>query len=294
MTGYFKLARLGAAAAAGFTLSTILSAASTAFADGVVMKSTSPAYARGARVTPGQELRLTAGEQLTILDQSGEKLIVTTTGAYKPGAPAAGGGSAPSAEQVKADALKGAFLATLPIGVGPVSTQDGCIAAASNGGALSETGCRIAFPSAPKAARPVNPHIDVDMATEAKEIAPHASVPMVVSASFDAAVACSLTSPMFAGANAELPLSLAGSSVWFTLRTRDDGKAGETDYTAPAPDKAGKYSVVCRAVDPETWRVANDAAGDMPFGDFTDMLKQYAGVRGAAFAENRVEFTVAE
>jgi len=284
--------RLGAALAASLALSAAVPGVLPAAADGVVMKSSSPAYARGARVTPGQELRLTAGEQITILDQSGEKIIVTATGPYKPGA--AGGGPAPSAEQVKADALKSAFLATLPIGVGTVGTQAGCIAAATAGGALSEAGCRIAFPSTAKAARPVNPHIDVDLATEAREIAPRASVPMVVSTSFNAAVACSLGSPMFAGTNADIPLSLAGSSVWFTLRTKADDKPGETDYNAPAPDKPGKYTVTCRAVDPETWRVANEAAGDLPFGDFTEMLRGYAGVRGAAFAENTIEFTVGD
>lgn len=275
------------------TAAAVLSSTSPqAFADGVVMKSTSPAYARGARVGPGQEIRLTPGEELVILDQSGEKLTITVTGPYRP-APG-GGAGAPTAEEVKADALRRAFLATLPTGVGSVSTQDGCIAAMASGGALSESGCRIAFPSATKtAARPVSPAITVEMATEAKEIAPRAMVPMVVSTNFDAAVACSLGSPAFAGANAEIPLSLAGSNVWFTLRTKGDGKAVDTDYAAPAPDKPGDYRVSCRAVDPETWRIANDAAGDLLFGDFIQVLREFAGVRGVPFAESRVEFTVA-
>lgn len=265
-----------------------------AHADGIVIRSTSPAYARGAHVSPGQELRLTQGEEIVVLDQSGEKITIAATGAYKPGAAATGGAGAPSAQQVKAEALKNAFLATLPVGSGPVSSQEGCISAAGNGGSLSEAGCRIAFPTAAgKTAKPVNPHVTVEMATEAREIAPHAVAPLVVSTSFDAAVACSLGSPAFAGANAEIPLSLAGSSVWFTLHPKGDGKDADTDYAAPAPDKPGEYKVMCRAVDPETWRLANDAAGDMLFGDFIAVLRQYAGVRGTSFAEDTVEFTVA-
>jgi len=52
--------------------------------------------------------------------------------------------------------------------------------------------------------------------------------------------------------------------------------------------------VTCRAVDPETWRVANEAAGDLAFGDFIETLRQDAGVRGAVFSENAIEFTVAD
>jgi hypothetical protein len=260
------------------------------------VRSSSPAYARGAHVAPGQELRLTQGEELVVLDQSGEKLTISATGAYKPGAATPGGAAAPSAQQVKAEALKAAFLATLPVGVGAVSSQDGCISAAGNGGSLSEAGCRIAFPAAPgkASAKPVNPRVSVEMATEAKEIAPHAATPMVVSTSFDAVIACSLGSPNFAGVNAEIPLSLAGASVWFNLRPKGDGKDADTDFSATAPDKPGQYKVMCRAVDPETWRLANDAAGDLLFGDFIALLRQYASVRGASFAEDTLEFTVGD
>ncbi|MEO0713970.1 MAG: hypothetical protein AAFY37_08655 [Pseudomonadota bacterium] len=263
-------------------LSGLAALCAPAFADGLVIETTSSAYAAGDVIVSGSEITLGVGEQVVVLDQSGEIVTVEETGAYD-------ATSAIEAEDV--DLIDAAFDPGRRADIGGTRAEDhdACVAAARERGDHDASHCDRAFPP-----EPVAPTLTIGTALRAGPVQPAAPLIFKLEATFDSMALCAAS------------LNVEGAQTYPLEMSQDRGALrlmGDVPAMAPrrgsprivAPDAPGDYKVSCLAVDPQTWTAFSAAmADDASYALSVHLLERYASLRDAPMARTAMTVRVAE
>ena len=258
-----------------------------AAAQGVIIESSSSAYARGDILAPGDQVQLSPGEEIIILDQSGDIARFDASGPY-----GTAGLREASAAASEVNVVEVAIWNARRADIGGTREPDyeACLKAAETRAGLRPEDCE-AFDR--NAVDP--PSLELGFLGSRETRRPGESMRLRFRASFDAAITCTLQGGTADRHVRRVPLGRATAGA-MRLNSRTLAYAPQPGGdTIPAPMTEGEYTLSCIAVDFHSVRDFCPAEGSMPDLASRDVtLVRFARLRQRPVAFAELTFAVTE